>query len=247
VAGLPCVAGLVIVVAAIVHRRLRRRGAADPVSRREAFVVSLRLRVSGDPWLYAFARVLLVTAVHIYGRFRVVGVGNLPATGPVILVANHPSDVDPILLGVAMPRTLHFMADAVQFRRGFVGPIIERLGAFPVCKGVPDRAALERALSLLADGRVVALFAEGDLHRRSKPSAFHTGVAFLAARSGAPVVPVAITGAERIYAEGRLHWPWVRLTLGSHVTFAGARRGKAAYARMAEELRDAVIRLHDEE
>jgi 1-acyl-sn-glycerol-3-phosphate acyltransferase len=209
--------------------------------------VSLRLRVSGDPWLYAFARVLLVTAVRIYGRFRVVGVGDLPATGPVILVANHPSDVDPILLGVAMPRTLHFMADAVQFRRGFVGPVIARLGAFPVHKGVSNRAALERALSLLADGRVVALFAEGDLHRRSKPSAFHTGFAFLAAHSGAPVVPVAITGAERIYAEGRLHRPWVRLTLGSPVTFAGARRGKAAYARMAEELRDAVIRLHDAE
>jgi 1-acyl-sn-glycerol-3-phosphate acyltransferase len=209
--------------------------------------VSLRLRVSGDPWLYAFGRVLLVTAVHIYGRFRVVGVGNLPATGPVILVANHPSDVDPILLGVAMPRTLHFMADGVQFRRGFVGPVIARLGAFPVHKGVSNRAALERALSLLADGSVVALFAEGDLHRRSEPSAFHTGVAFLAARSGAPVVPVAITGAERIYAEGRLRWPWVRLTLGNPVTFAGAPRGKAAYARMAEELRDAVIRLHDAE
>lgn len=207
--------------------------------------MSLRLRVPGDPWLYAFARVLLVTAVRVYGRFRVVGADNLPASGPAIVVANHPSDVDPILLGVAMPRTLHFMADVVQFRRGFVGRVIVRLGAFPVHKGVADRTALERALSLLAEGKVVVLFAEGDLYRRAEPSRFHTGAAFLAAHSGAPMVPVAIAGAERIYAGGRLHQPWVRLTVGRPVRFAGARRGKAAYARMTHELRETVIRLLD--
>ena len=208
--------------------------------------MNLRLRVPGDPWLYAFARALLVTAVQVYGRVCVFGAGNLPAAGPVIVVANHPSDVDPILLGVALPRTLHFMADAVQFRRGFVGPVIERLAAFPIHKGEPDRAALERALGLLAEGKVVVLFAEGDLYRRTKPSAFHSGVAFLAAHSGAPVVPVAIVGAERIWADGRVHWPWLRLTVGQPIAFNGAPRGKASYARMAEELRDAVLRLHDD-
>ena len=207
--------------------------------------MNLRLRVPGDPWLYAFARALLVTAVQVYGRVCVFGAGNLPAAGPVIVVANHPSDVDPILLGVALPRTLHFMADAVQFRRGFVGPVIERLAAFPIHKGEPDRAALERALGLLAEGEVVVLFAEGDLYRRADPTAFRSGVAFLAARSGAPVVPVAIVGAERIWAGGRVHWPWLRLTVGQPITFSGAPRSKVAYARMAEELRDAVIRLRD--
>jgi 1-acyl-sn-glycerol-3-phosphate acyltransferase len=207
--------------------------------------VNLRLHVPGDPWLYAFARALLVTAVRVYGRFCVFGAGNLPATGPAIVVANHPSDVDPILLGVALPRTLHFMADVVQFRRGFVGPVIERLAAFPIHKGEADRAALQQALSLLAAGKVVAVFAEGDMYRRAAPTAFRTGVAFLAARSGAPVVPVAISGAERIWAGGRVHWPWVRLVVGRPVAYYGARRDKAAYARMAEELRDAVVRLHD--
>ena len=209
------------------------------------FPVNLRLQVPGDPWLYAVGRVLMVAAVRAYGRFRVAGAGNLPATGSAIVVANHPSDVDPILLAVALPRTIHFLADEVQLRRGFVGPVIERLGAIPVHQGAPARAALERALSLLDEGKTVGIFAEGDLHRRAKPAAFHNGVAFLAARSGAPVVPVAISGADLICAEGRPHWPWVRLTVGRPITFAGRQRGKAAYTRIAEELREAVVRLHD--
>ena len=207
--------------------------------------MNLRLRVPGDPWLYAVGRVLMVAAVRAYGRFRVAGAGNLPTTGSSIVVANHPSDVDPILLAVALPRTIYFLADAVQFRRGFVGPVIARLGAIPVYQGAPARAALERALSLLDEGKTVGIFAEGDLHRRATPAAFHSGVAFLAARSGAPVVPVAISGAERISAEGRLHWPRVRLTVGRPITVDGGQRGRAAYACIAEELREAVVRLHD--
>ena len=208
--------------------------------------MNLRLRVAGDPWLYAVGRVVLVAAVRIYGRVRICGVGNLPATGPAVVVANHPSDVDPALLAAALPRTLHFMADVVQFRRAVVGPIISQLAAFPIHKGRPDRAALEWALDLLAAGEVVVLFAEGDLYRRAEPSAFHSGAAFLAARSGAPLVPVAIDGAERIWAGGRVHWPWVRLIVGEAIISPdGTPRSKAAYARLAEELRATVIRLQD--
>ena len=203
----------------------------------------MKLRVSGDPWLYAVARVLLVGAVAAYGRVRVRGTGHLPAAGPAIIVSNHPSDVDPILLGVAFPRTLHFLADVVQFRRGFVGPVIERLAAIPVHKGTPDRAALETALTVLAGGGVVVLFAEGDLYRQEEPVAFRAGVAFLAAHSGAPVVPVAISGAERLWAAGRLHWPWISVEAGAPLAWDGAPRGRAGYAAMAARLHDAVVRL----
>ena len=206
----------------------------------------MKLRVPGDPWLYAFARVLLVTAVRVYGRFCEVGAGRLPAAGPAIVVANHPSDVDPILLGVTFPRTLHFVADVVQFRRGFVGPVIERLAAIPLHKGQPDRAALDRALWVLGSGGVVAIFAEGDLYRREDPAAFNAGVGLLAVRSGAPVVPVAITGAERLWSGGRLHWPWVRVNVGRPRSYAGLPRERVTYDRIAGELREAVISLHDQ-
>ena len=226
----------------------------------------LPLRVPGDPWLYVFARVLLVGAVTAYGRFRVEGDVVIPASGPVIVVANHPSDIDPILLAVSFPRTLHFMADVVQFRRGFVGPVIRRLAAFPIDKGSPDRRSLETALDLLRRGEVVALFPEGDLYRQAEPEAFGPGVGFLAARSGAPVIPVCLTGAERIWDGRRLSWPYVTLRAGAALRFDGAarprgapgpgagatpderghgRRGREAYARFAEQTRVAVVRLRD--
>jgi len=203
----------------------------------------MKLRVPGDPWLYAFARVLLVTTVRLYGRFCEAGAGRLPARGPAIVVANHPSDVDPILLGVTFPRTLHFVADAVQFRRGFVGRVIPRLAAIPIHKGRPDRAALGQALRVLEAGGIVALFAEGDLYRRDEPVGFLPGVGLLAVRSGAPVVPVGITGADRLWEGGRLHWPWIRVNVGRPRSYAESPRSRAAYERIAAELHDAVVSL----
>jgi 1-acyl-sn-glycerol-3-phosphate acyltransferase len=203
----------------------------------------MRLRVAGDPWLYAVARVLLVAAVAAYGRVRVHGAGHLPAAGPAIVVANHPSDVDPILLGVAFPRTLHFLADVVQFRRGFVGPVIDRLAAIPIHKGKPDRAALQRALALLASGEVIVVFAEGDLYRQEGPAAFRSGVSFLGARSGAPLVPVAICGAERLWSGRRLRRPWIDVNVGKPVLYGGRSHGRASYDRMADQLRESVIEL----
>lgn len=218
-------------------------GGRPTAARQAATLRSLPLRVPGDPWLYAVARVLLTPAVRLYGRFRVAGLANLPRCGPAIVVADHPSDVDPILLGVALPRPLHFLADEVQFERAFVGRVIPRLGAVAIHKGSPDRAALERALALLRRGEVVVLFGEGDLFRQAQVAPFGRGVAFLAARSGAPVVPVAIVGAERLWDGRRLRRPSIELRLGAAVRFAAPR--PAAYADMAEELRRAVELLHE--
>ena len=155
----------------------------------------LPLVVAADPWLYTVGRLLLVPAAHLYGRFEVHGAGRLPSSGPALIVANHPSDIDPILVALPFPRTLRFMADAVQFDRPFVGWCIRRLGAFPVRRGAFAREALQTALELLDRGEVVAVFPEGDVYADGLHE-FEAGVAFLAEKSGAPVIPVAITGAE---------------------------------------------------
>jgi 1-acyl-sn-glycerol-3-phosphate acyltransferase len=237
-------------------RKHRREGTTGLMRRKRALMARLPHRryrathlplwVAGDPRLYAFARLLLGVLVRLYGRYQASGAARLPARGPAIVAANHPSDVDPILLAVALPRTLSFMADAVQFRRGFVGPVIERLGAFPVHVDKPDPGALLHALRLLRQGRVVAIFPEGDVVRRSEPGAFLPGVALLAAYSGAPVVPAAISGAERLWCGGRLHWTRIEVRFGPPVEFDGSQvHALDERTRMTDAVRAAVVRLLD--
>ena len=209
--------------------------------RRHGIVVNLRLRVAGDPWLYAVARVVLVAAVPSTGACACCGAGHLPATGPAIVVANHPSDVDPILLarGAAAYPPLHG-------RRRAVPPRVRRAdhraaGGHPDPQGEAGQGRARGGAGAPGrrGGRV--LFAEGDLYRRAEPAAFHSGVAFLAVRSGAPVVPVAISGAERLWAGGRVHWPWIPQR-GRPLVYADASRGRVSYARIAAELHEAVVR-----
>lgn len=128
-------------------------------------------------------------------RVRVLGRGFVPRTGPVLLAANHTGWLDgPLLLGVA-PRPVHLLAK----RSLFTGPgawVLPAVGQVPIVYEGPDRSALRTALGLLADGRAVGLFPEA--HRgRGDFSRFRDGVAYLAARSGAPIVPVAILGTRR--------------------------------------------------
>ena len=206
----------------------------------------LPLYVRDDPPLYRFARGLLTSTLRLYHRYELSGVDLLPATGPAIVVSNHPSDIDPIILGVAFGRPLHFMADVVQFRRGFVGRVIPRLGAFPVNKGAADRAALRAALDLLAAGQVVALFPEGDLYTDGVLHPFEPGVGFLAAVSGAPVVPAAITGACGIADRRWLEWPTLRLTVGEPVDLEDiASRGHAGWTQRTGRVEAAVRELRE--
>jgi 1-acyl-sn-glycerol-3-phosphate acyltransferase len=100
----------------------------------------------------------------------VTGAEHVPASGGVLVVANHPSDIDPILVAISVRRPLRFMADAVQFQRGFVGPAVRLLGAFPVRVASPDVTAVRTALELLEAGEAVALFPEGDVVPQSLPA-----------------------------------------------------------------------------
>ena len=206
----------------------------------------LPLYVPSDPPLYKFARALLVTCARLYGRYSVGGADNLPVTGPAIVVSNHHSDIDPIILGIGVPRTLHFMADAVQFRRAFVGRCIKRLAAFPIAKGQADLESMRTALRLLEAGEVVTLFPEGDMFADGRFRPFGRGVGFLALRSGAPVVPAAINGAVGVPDRRWLRRPPVRLTVGEPLDLSDiAGQGRAAYAEAAARVEAAVRALHD--
>lgn len=133
-------------------------------------------------------------------RFRVCGLEHVPP-GPALIVANHPSAVDPLFIGAAVPERLLFVA-AEEFlsMRGFVGWAMRTYGCIAVRRGGIDISAIREPVRALAAGRKVALFPEGGISPRPRPP--QRGAALIAARAGVPIVPAAIRGTGRVYPLG---------------------------------------------
>ncbi len=144
--------------------------------------------------LYTFAKNLFLIFVKLWFRWHVTGRENLPKEGPVVVVANHVSLWDPIILGIALPRKVHYMTKEELFRIPVLGMILPHLGAFPVKRGKSDRAALKAGLDILAGGKMLGLFPEGTRSLTGELKEFQAGAGLMAVKGNAPVVPVAIKG-----------------------------------------------------
>jgi 1-acyl-sn-glycerol-3-phosphate acyltransferase len=141
--------------------------------------------------------------LRVVGGGRVEGLEHVPRHGPFILVANHRSLADPPILGWAVGhhvgRVVHFMAKEEMRRWPIIGWLADRSGVFFVRRGEGDRSAQRAALRLLAEGRPIAIFPEGTRSRDGKLRPAKPGAALLGLRSGAPLLPVAIVGTERLF------------------------------------------------
>ncbi|NLX89952.1 MAG: 1-acyl-sn-glycerol-3-phosphate acyltransferase [Syntrophomonadaceae bacterium] len=144
---------------------------------------------------YALIRGLLRSFLIILG-LKVEGLHNLPPKGPVIVAANHVSNWDPILVGVAINRPVHFMAKAELFHNPLLGTILRGLNAFPVNRGSADRNAIRQALELLEKGETLGIFPQGGRRQDTAESSIQPGVGMLAMKSRAAVVPVAVIGTK---------------------------------------------------
>ena len=149
---------------------------------------------------YRAAGVVVKPLMRVWFRLRVEGAGHLPASGPVILAANHRSNVDPVLLATAVRRPVFFMAKAELFV-GPLGPILRWIGQFPVRRGGLDRDALRQTGAILASGGVLGLFPEGT-RGEGRFATIHEGLSYIVLRQQCPVLPVALFGSERVRRRG---------------------------------------------
>jgi len=136
-------------------------------------------------------------------RGRTAGNGNVPLDGALVVVANHGSHLDPPLLGHALGRPVAFMAKAELFRVPLLGPIIRACGAYPVARGASDREAIRTATDRLDQGWATGVFLDGTRQANGRVNSPLPGAALLAARSGAPLLPVAIINSHRAMGTGR--------------------------------------------
>lgn len=125
------------------------------------------------------------------------GIQNIPDKGPLIVVANHVSIWDPLVVAFVLNRPVHFMAKAELFNNRFLGKLLKELNAFPVKRGSADRTAIKQALYILEKGDVLGIFPEGTRNRNGeKVEKSQMGAAMIALKTGAPVLPVACVGTN---------------------------------------------------
>jgi 1-acyl-sn-glycerol-3-phosphate acyltransferase len=169
---------------------------------------------------------LSLPVVRSVFRLKTIGLEHLPADGGFVLAANHTSNFDPWPLGLPLfpQRWLRFMAKSELYWWP-LSRLLDAVGAFPVERGKGDVEAIAKAVELVRSGEVVVMFPEGTRQRKGLRKRWearpHTGAARIAQRAGAPLVPAAIKGTDRLARLGPLrvaYGPPVEVTGDSHET-----------------------------
>ncbi len=196
--------------------------------------------------VYRVCRVMMQGALRAFSTWRVEGLEHVPPSGPLIVVANHLSNVDPPLLAASIPRRLRYLSKAGAFVP-VASTFLRAYGDHPLDRDGQDVQAFMWARQVLRQGDALAFFPEA--HRNpgrgiQKPM---PGISLLAARTQAPILPVAITGTERLGPLWRVAVPTGRLTIRVGAPFVlsppEGRQGREGWESLADEVMRRVAAL----
>ena len=143
---------------------------------------------------YLFSFYVCRLFFYAYFNLDFKGIENIPKAGEgIILISNHQSYLDPIMMGLNVKgRKLYFMAKKELFKVPILAPIIKKLGAFPVQRGKRDPKVIEKAVNIVKNGEIIAMFPEGRRSKNGKLMRPKTGAVQIAIESGAHILPCAI-------------------------------------------------------
>ena len=176
------------------------------------------LRSPLDTPAYRFIRFWLPALLRMLFGMKVEGTEHVPPEGPVVVASNHMSNVDPIFVGAACPRQIHWMAKSELWKSMLLGRLVERLGAFPVRRGEADRESVRAGLNILDSGAVLGIFPEGHRQRSGRLGQPAPGVGLFSSRPGVVTIPVVITGTNRLSGPQRRLFPRVTVKFGPPVS-----------------------------
>lgn len=155
-----------------------------------------------DKIAYHTVRTIVTVFCRVWCRMSIEGRDNFPASGPFILAPTHRSIIDtPVSSGVYTKR-MRFMGADKWWSNQHFGKLLTALGGFPVSRGTADREALKRCIAVIEGGEPLVLFPEGE--RKSGPvvQPLFEGAAYIAMKTGVPIIPVGIGGSERAMPKG---------------------------------------------
>jgi 1-acyl-sn-glycerol-3-phosphate acyltransferase len=190
---------------------------------------------------YRVVTALITGLSWILFRPSVEGRENIPLEGPVLIAPIHRSNVDFAFTLFISPRKVFFMAKDSIFRVPILGPLVTHLGAFPVRRGSADRESMSLAEEVLRRGYALVLFPEGTRKEGLSVQTLHDGAMFVAARTGATVVPVGIGGSDKAMPLGaKFPRPArIRIVVGTPISppVSDGRVSRSAISAKSEELR----------
>jgi 1-acyl-sn-glycerol-3-phosphate acyltransferase len=195
-----------------------------------------RTRTRRPDWVYDLVRIVLTPYLLLFYRARCIDSRHVPAEGPVIIAPNHFSFLDHFFVAVYLRRKVHFMAKSQLFSGGPLQFIFTHGGVFPVRRGHQDEEAFVTAETVLERGDIVVMYAEAGRSRSGELGKPRHGIGRLALESGAPVVPTAIAGTERVRNWKRLQFPKVTVQFGEPVRFEQVSDPTREQAQAASEV-----------
>lgn len=203
-----------------------------------------------DKIAYHTVRTIVTVFCRVWCRMSIEGRDNIPASGPFILAPTHRSIIDtPVASGVYR-RRMRFMGADKWWSNKHFGNLLSALGGFPVSRGSADREALKRCIAVIEGGEPLVLFPEGE--RKSGPvvQPLFEGAAYVAMRTGVPIVPVGIGGSERVMPKGtKFIYPRkLRVIVGPPLrapAAASPKEQRAATRQLTIELHAELQRLFD--
>lgn len=176
-------------------------------------------RTHAPDWVQDLLRLVMLPASMVLYRVSCRDCARVPGVGAAIIAPNHFSAMDHFFCGIYLRRRVRFMAKSQLFT-GALGAVIEHAGAFPVRRGKGDEQAIQTALSILRRGGVIVIYPEGGRSRSAQIGrGARPGVGRLALESGAPIVPVAIHGSQRVRGWKRLRFPRVKVAYGQPLCY----------------------------
>jgi len=155
---------------------------------------ALPLPAPESNWFYAFMRALIIAFNKVYFRLEHHGAHHTPRTGPVLLVANHASNLDPTTVACGLPRQVHFLAQDALFR-GLLGSFLRKVNTHPINRSGVDRAALKLCVDLVKHGHMLLMFPEGTRTRDGELQDPKPGAAMIASQAEATILPAYISGS----------------------------------------------------
>lgn len=149
--------------------------------------------------IYQILRLIGMPVIYLLFFPKIIGKKNTRIKGKAIIIANHLSMWDPLLISVVFYRHIYWMGKIELFKNAFARFFFKLVKAFPVRRGEGDLAAIRHAFRILRDGKLFGIFPEGTRVKSGKLRSFEPGTSMIAMKSGAPIVPVYLKGSYKAF------------------------------------------------